>query len=198
MLGLIFAVMHTIEPFYNWRALYIASEDIQSPFYEREYSEFEFTDSIYNYLIHPQWDNIGSPTLFIKILYADYQEGFCVIELFGEWNDAVQNDIMTLKRDVLEILMEAGIKKFILIAENLLNFHAAGDDYYEEWFEEVEDSNGWIAVLNVREHVLEEMKTENLDQFFVLGGQLENFAWSTLTPPQLFSQIERYVQKRLS
>ena len=102
MLGSIFVQMHTIEPFYNWRGLYIASEDIQSPFYEREYSEFEFTDSIYNYLIHPQWDNIGSPSLFIKILYADYQEGFCVIELFGEWNDAVENDIMTFKRDVMK------------------------------------------------------------------------------------------------
>ena len=198
MLGSIFVQMHTIEPFYNWRGLYIASEDIQSPFYEREYSEFEFTDSIYNYLIHPQWDNIGSPSLFIKILYADYQEGFCVIELFGEWNDAVENDIMTFKRDVIEVLMAAGVKKFILVADNLLNFHAYGDDYYEEWFEEVEDNSGWIAVLNVRDHVLEEMKTENLDQYFVLGGQLEDFAWSTLTPPQLFSQIERYVQKRLS
>jgi hypothetical protein len=54
--------MHMIEPYYNWGGFYIASEDIQSPFYGREYSEFEFTDTIYNYCIHPQWDNIGSPS----------------------------------------------------------------------------------------------------------------------------------------
>ena len=189
--------MHTIEPYYNWRGFYVASEDIQSPFYGREYSEFEFTDTIYNYCIHPQWDNIGSPSLFIKILFADYDEGYCIIELFGEWNDAVQNDIMTLKRDIIEILMQCGINKFILIAENVLNFHADQDEYYEEWFEEVEESEGWIALLNLRQHVLEEMQTENLDQYFVLGGELEDFSWRTMTPQQFYSSIERYVMKRL-
>jgi hypothetical protein len=190
--------VHTIEPYYNWRGFYIASEDIQSPFYEREYSEFEFTDSIYNYLIHPQWDNIGSPTLFIKILFADYDEGFAVIELFGEWNDAVENDIMTFKREIVEHLMENGIHKFILIAENVLNFHASDDCYYEEWFEEVEDQNGWIALLNVRKHVLEEMQTEDLDQYFIQGGELEDMEWRTMNPRQFYQTINQYVNKRLT
>ena len=57
--------MHDIEPYYSWRHLYIASEDHDSPFYRREYSEFEFTHAIYNYLIHPQWDEIGSSTLYL-------------------------------------------------------------------------------------------------------------------------------------
>jgi hypothetical protein len=190
--------MHTIEPYYNWRGFYIASEDIQSPFYGRIYSEFEFTDQIYNYCIHPQWDNIGSPSLFIKILYADYDDGFAIIELFGEWNDAVQNDIMIFKRDIIEVLMEAGIDKFILIAENILNFHADRDDYYEEWFEEVEETDGWLALLNVREHVLQEMQTEGIDHYFVLGGDLADFSWRTMTPQQFFSSIERYVMRRLA
>ena len=189
--------MHMIEPYYNWRGMYIASEDIQSPFYGREYSEFEFTDRIYNFVIHPQWDNIGSPSLFLKILFADYEDGYCIIELFGEWNDAVQNDIMTFKRDIIEPLMECGIKKFILIAENVLNFHADSDEYYEEWFEEVEDEEGWIAILNLRKHVLEEMSTESLDSYFVLGGELADYSWRTHTPQQLFYIIERYVMKRL-
>ena len=93
--------MHSIEPFYNWRGFYIASEDLQSPFYEREYSEFEFTDSIYNYLIHPQWDSIESQALFIKILFVDYDEGVAIIELFGEWNDVIENDIMLFKRNII-------------------------------------------------------------------------------------------------
>ncbi|HVE60288.1 MAG TPA: hypothetical protein VNA26_00615, partial [Chitinophagaceae bacterium] len=78
--------MHTIEPFYNWRHLYMSEEDENSPFFGREYSEFEFTNSIYDHFIHPQWDDIGSPTLFMKIIFADYEEGFAVIELLGEWN----------------------------------------------------------------------------------------------------------------
>lgn len=189
--------MHTIEPFYNWRGFYIASEDIQSPFYEREYSEFEFTDTIYNYCIHPQWDNFGSPTLFLKILYAEYDSGYAIIELFGEWNDVVQNDIMILKRDIIEHLMMNGIHKFILIAENLLNFHGDEEDYYEEWFEEVEDEDGWIAFLNLRPHVKEELNTYDLDSYFLMGGELEEVDWRTATPQQFISRIDQYVQKRL-
>lgn len=190
--------MHTIEPYYHWRGLYTAEDDPLSPFFQREYSEFEFTDRIYNYCIHPQWDNIGSPGLFLKILFADYDEGFVIIELFGEWNDAVDNDIMTLKRDIIEHLMYEGISKFILIGENVLNFHASDDCYYEEWFEEADDADGWIALLNLRQHVLEEFQSENLDQYFVMGGELEDFGWRTYAPPQLYSAINRYVTKRLS
>ncbi len=98
--------MHTIEPHYSWRDFYIASEDENSPFYGREYSEFEFTHSIYDHYIHPQWDSIGSSTLFIKILYANYEEGFCIIELMGEWNDCLHNDIMYLKRNIIEQFTE--------------------------------------------------------------------------------------------
>jgi hypothetical protein len=86
--------VHTLEPFYNWRHLYIASEDERSPFYERNYSEFEFTNQIYNYLIHPQWDHFGSDTLYCKILFVNYEEHFCIIEMLGEWNDCLYNDIM--------------------------------------------------------------------------------------------------------
>jgi len=30
----------------------------------------------------------GSRTLYLKVLLADYDEHYVVIELFGEWNDA--------------------------------------------------------------------------------------------------------------
>jgi hypothetical protein len=107
--------MHDLEPYYNWRNLYVASEDKRSPFYDREYSEFTYTDAIYDHYIHPQWDNIGSPTLFIKILFVDYDDGFAIIEVIGEWNDLLHNDIMTLKRDIEEDLMHEGVTKFNLI-----------------------------------------------------------------------------------
>ncbi|MCW3086039.1 MAG: hypothetical protein JWP12_3405 [Bacteroidetes bacterium] len=188
--------MQDLEPFYNWRHLYIASEDERSPFYERGYSEFEYTNSIYNYAIHPQWDDIDSPTLYIKILFVDYDLGFAIIELIGEWNDCINNDIMTLKRDIIEKIMEYGVNKFILIGENVLNFHYSDDCYYEEWFEEVED--GWIAFLNFRDHVLKEFNQANIDYYIVSGGKLNDVAWRTSTPLQLFEKVDAYVQKRLT
>ena len=105
----------------------------------RKYSEFEFTNTIYNFYIHPQWDHFGSPTLYLKILFADYKHHFVIIELIGEWNDAINNDIMFLKREVIDPFISNGIYKFILIGENVLNFHASDDCYYEEWYEDVRD-----------------------------------------------------------
>ena len=100
--------MHSIEPFFNWRHLYNAAEDEKSPFYGREYSEFEFTNQLYNYLIHPQWDEFGSLTLYMKIIFVDVESKFCVIELLGEWNDTLNNDIMIIKRDIVEELQLLG------------------------------------------------------------------------------------------
>jgi hypothetical protein len=188
--------MHLIEPFYAWRDLYIASEDPSSPFFERDYSEFEFTDSIYNFLIHPQWDNIGSPTLFVKVLYVDYEENYCIIELIGEWNDAIENDIMTFKRDFIEQIMDCGINQFILIGENVLNFHYSDDSYYEEWFEELED--GWIAMINFHDHVTKEFERIHLDNYLVMKGQLDDIDWRTDTPMQFYEKVSAYVTKRLA
>ena len=43
-------------------------------------------------------------TLFAKILFTDYDERFTVIEFIGEWNDTLFNDVMNLKRNVIETL----------------------------------------------------------------------------------------------
>ena len=124
--------MQDIEPFYHWRGYYESEKDKRSPFYGRTYNEFYYTKKIYNYFIHPQWDNFGSPTLYMKVLFADYEEGFAIFEFIGEWNDCVTNDIMFLKRDVIDPLLDEGISKFLIICENVLNFHGDADDYYEE------------------------------------------------------------------
>ena len=63
---------------------------------------------------------------------VDYDLNFAIIELIGEWNDAIENDIMTLRREVTDKLQEQGINKFIIIAENVLNFHSSDDSYYEK------------------------------------------------------------------
>ncbi len=188
--------MQDIEPFYNWRHLYIADEDEISPFYGRVYSEFEYSNTIYNYYIHPQWDDFGSSTLYVKILFADYDAGFAILEFIGEWNDAINNDIMMLKRDVIDHLIGNGIRNFILIGENVLNFHASDDCYYQEWFDDVED--GWVVALNFQEHVLREFSRNNIDYFLTYGGELDNLPWRAFSPMELFKKVDSILKHRLS
>ena len=190
--------MQNIEPYYNWKDIYSADEDELSPFYKRKYSEFEFTNTIYNYYIHPQWDDIGSSTLFIKILFVDYSSRSAVIELMGEWNDALHNDIMILKREVIDILIENKITRFILIGENALNFHASDDCYYEEWYEDISDEGGWIAAVNFREHVYAEMRTVHLEHYMYMGEKFSTLNWRTVKPQYLPDLIESILLKRLA
>ena len=187
--------MHTIEPHYGWRHLYIASEDARSPFYGDESNEFLCIDSIYDHYIHPQWDNIGSATLYLKILFTDYERGFCIIELMGEWNDTLYNDIMYLKRNIADALENKGINKYILVGENVMNFHSGDKDYYDEWFDDVEE--GWIACVNFREHVQQEFEQAHIDYYVAIGGTLNNLIWRSLEPLQFFENVELLIRKRL-
>lgn len=189
-----FIPMHYIEPYYNWRHIYVSEEDEYSPFYGRVYSEFEFTQTIYNYYIHPQWDDFGSKTLYLKILMADYEENYVIVELLGEWNDAIENDIMTLKRDVIDVFQANGICKFILIAENVLNFHNGDKDYYEEWFEEVTEQDGWIVCLNMPEQTQHDFKKAKLNYYI---ERIELHDWRIYKPFHLFKAINERLAKRL-
>ena len=188
--------MHEIEPYYNWHKYYDSSEDERSPFYGKVYNHDVYSETIYGYYIDPGWDNFGSETLYLKILYADYDIGYAIIELIGEWNDTLNNDIMTLKRNVLELMMNEGINKFILIGENILNFHGSDDSYYEEWYEEVED--GWIAAVNFPEFVQRELQRYRLDQYINMGGTLQVDNWRTLKPSMLYEVINGFIQRRLN
>ncbi len=179
--------MHDIEPYYNWRHQYTAEEDERSPFFGRTYSEFEFSNTVYNYYIHPQWDDMGSRTLYLKILFADYDDNYAIIELLGEWNDAIENDIQTLKRGVIDLLIAHKIYKFILIGENVLTFHSDGDDYYAEWNEDIRDHGGWIAAINFSPQVFHDFKMARITHYMLFSEQ-EN--WRTLKPEHLFQKID--------
>jgi hypothetical protein len=187
-------VMHDIEPFYNWRHIYTSEEDERSPFFGRTYSEFEYSQTIYNYYIHPQWDEFGSRTLYLKVLMADYDEHYVVIELIGEWNDAIENDIMQLKREVADWFRQEGISKYILIAENVLNFHSGDKDYYQEWYEEVTEDEGWIVCLNMPEQTQYDFKRKNLNYYIEL---MEIPDWRVYKPIHLFRKIDEMIMKRL-
>lgn len=179
--------MQDIEPFYNWRHLYTAEEDRRSPFYGNEYSEFEYSQTVYNYYLHPQWDFFGSRTLYMKMLFADYEAGFAVIELIGEWNDAIENDIMTLRRNVADPLYERGIFRYILITENVLNFHSSDDSYYEDWQSRLEDDRGWVAVLNMPEQSQYDFRKAGLTRYLQFG---ELPQWRTMNPEMVLLSVE--------
>lgn len=186
--------MHDIEPHFRWRDLYLAEEDPRSPFFGRTYSEFEFTHSLYNYYIHPQWDSFGSSTLYGKILFADYEEGYALIELLGEWNDTLHNDIMYLKRNLADPLMRQGITRFVFFCENVLNFHASSDDdYYAEWAEELREEGGWIALVNTRRHVEEEMLEGNMQFYAHFGEDFNDIIWRTQKPQVVFKVLDAMV-----
>jgi hypothetical protein len=179
--------MHDIEPYYNWRHLYTAEEDENSPFYGREYSEFEFSNTVYNYYIHPQWDDFGSRTLYLKILFVDYEYSYAIIELLGEWNDAVENDIMELKRELIDLMVPKGITKYILITENVMNFHSSDTEYYEEWYDDIKDDGGWVVALNMPEQTQYDFKYSHIDRYVKL---LEYPNWRTLQPQHLFQLVD--------
>ncbi len=186
--------MQHIEPYFNWRHLYSAEEDLKSPFYNRTYSEFEFVNTVYNYYIHPQWDDFGSSTLFMKIIFAEYELHFAIIEIIGEWNDAIENDIMTIRREVTDKLYRRGIYKFILIAENVLNFHSSDDSYYEEWHEQIEDERGWIVLLNMPEQSKHDFKKARITNYLEM---LDLPQWRTLKPEIIFELLDGEMGRRL-
>lgn len=190
--------MHDIEPYYNWEQFYQSSEDPRSPFFGKQYNYDLYSDHIYGYYIAPGWDYFGSETLYMKVLFADYQQGFAVIELFGEWNDTLHNDIMHLKRNILEPMISQGIHKFVLIGENVMNFHGSDDCYYEEWFEECEEMGGWIAAINFRDFVMEEWCQYNIDSFINFGGTLQLAQWRTLEPPLFFKMVHGLISRRIA
>lgn len=185
--------MHDIEPFHRWRDYYVASEDEYSPFYGQVYDEFYYRNKVYNYFIHPQWDDFGSDTLYMKVLFVDYDEGYTIIELIGEWNDCLHNDIMYLKRDVIDSMSKNGISKYILIGENVLNFHGSDEDYYEEWYEDIRDEGGWVVILNTLDHVTDEMKATRLQHFINFGDEFTSVNWRPHTPKRVFKAIEAIV-----
>ena len=180
---------------YNWRHLYTSEEDEKSPFFGREHSEFEFTQTVYNYFIHPQWDDFGSRTLYLKLLFADYDQGFAIIELIGEWNDAIENDIMALKREVIDKLITEGITKFILIAENVMNFHSSDACYYEEWVDDVQDDGGWIVMLDMPEQSQYDFRRTHIDRYVSF---LDFPVWRTVQPQHLFMAIDNKMLRRLN
>ncbi|HMR84327.1 MAG TPA: hypothetical protein PKE30_14390, partial [Niabella sp.] len=86
------------------------------------------------------------------------------------------------------------ITKFILIGENVLNFHSGDKDYYEELHEELSDEEGWIVCLNMPEQTQYDFKRARLNQFIELMV-LDN--WRIYKPYHLFKKINETLSRRL-
>jgi hypothetical protein len=115
--------------------------------------------------------------------------------MIGEWNDAIENDIMTLKRDVVDQMIAHGIYKYILIGENVMNFHSSDDCYYEEWYEDVSEEGGWVVMLSLAQQSNYDFIRAGIDRYI----QLIDFPdWRPYTPINLFTKIDNSQLKRLN
>ncbi len=189
--------MHQIEPYAGWLKFYDSANDQYSPFHGKEYNFDLYSDTIYGYYIDPGWDFFGSETLYMKVLFVDYERNFAILEFIGEWNDAINNDVMHLKRNIIEAMQMNFINKFILIGGNVLNFHGSDDSYYEEWFDEVTDNDGWIVGVNFLEHVTREWSNYNIDSYICEGPAFQINNWRTMLPFAFFQKVEKLVQNRI-
>lgn len=187
--------MHELEPFDGWLGIYDSNLDERLPFFGENHDQYDLT--FYNHILHPEWDFIGSETLFVKVIFADYQENTVIIEMIGEWNDTLHNDCMHLKRNLIDFLLQEGITRFLLIGENVLNFHGAEDDYYQEWNDEIEDSGGWIIALGFRDFIWREWEKYGLGSYFNWGGPMEISNWRGQNPKTLLNIMDNLLARRI-
>ena len=132
----------------------------------------------------------------MKILYANYDLGFCVLEFLGEWNDCIENTISILKRNIVDLLIQEGINKFLVLGENVLNYHPSDDLYYEEWADET--ALGWIVGLNFREHIQQEMSSSGVSRYLRLYPELQEMNWRKYRPDQLLDLIQAALPAEIS
>ena len=121
---------------------------------------------------------------------------FALIELIGEWNDCITNDIMFLKRDIADILINKSIFKFVIFCDNVLNFHGDDDCYYEEWYDDVKHDSGWICLVNTFEHVDAEMKKYRLHHYLNYGPSFNDMNWRTQKPAYIVQEIENIINNQ--
>jgi hypothetical protein len=187
-----------IEPYFGWLHLYSHEQDEHSPFHDVEHNLFEYDRHIYTFNAHPLWDTIDSESLLVKILYVDYHTGFAIIELLGEWNDLFDNDFRLLIENCLQYLTDFEVYRFIFICENVFNIYLQDDDYYQAFYEDLIENEGWMCLLKARPMVIEEFERYNIGRFFYWNAQHDELKWRKLHPLQLYQTIDQSMHKLLS
>jgi hypothetical protein len=185
-----------IEPYGGWKDFYDATTDPNCPFIDQYDNDELEPKQLYTFQIHPEWDSISSESLLVKILYVDYTQQYCVIELIGEWNDLHQNDFKLLLDQCLNVLLFHGIEKYIFICENVFHAYLQDADYYEAFCDEI--SNGWMCLVKARDELLSEIEQYHISPYFFWNPQLNQLAWRKLKPWQLFQLVEHSISKLLA
>jgi hypothetical protein len=86
------------------------------------------------------------------------------------------------------------IYKFILIGENVFNFHNGDRDYYEELYEELSDENGWAVMINLHQASQHDFLLKKLNRYIEL---MEFEKWRTYKPEDFFLLIDKKLGDRL-
>ena len=94
----------------------------------------------------------------------------------------------------MDQLQEYNINKFIFFCDNVLNFHGSDDSYYEEWYDDIKEEGGWICLINVLEHVEQEMKDTQLQYYINFGGIFNDVNWRVHTPRTAFQVVENLLE----
>ncbi len=188
-------MFHNTEPFYGWLPWYDPEEDENSPFYGEKEEQDAPGPYLYNFPANPFWDDFGSESLLVKILFVSYEEGFAIIELFGEWNDLHLNDFKMLAENVLTVMIDSGIQKFIFICENVFNVYYGDDDYYDALSEELEE--GWLCVIRCRPQMIEELDRYGIDRYLFRSALLDDVLWRKLKPYELFKIADELINRLL-
>ena len=102
---------------------------------------------------------------------------------------------LTLWQPIIDELVKQDIHKFILIGENVLNYHGDDNCYYEEWWDDIKDEEGWIAFVNFRPHVIDEMVETELQYYVNLDDVFGEINWRPQPPNKLFQAIDTMINK---
>ena len=78
----------------------------------------------------------------------------------------------------------------------MLNYHGDDDSYYEEWYDDVKDENGWICLVNTFDHVLDEMKKFRLHYYLNFGPEYNDINWRVKKPAYIVDEIENIMNNR--
>jgi hypothetical protein len=82
-----------------------------------------------------------------------------------------------------------------LIYENVLNFHSSDKEYYQEWYDDVSDDNGWMVALNMPAQTQQDFKQKKLHYYIEL---MEINNWRNFKPGHLFEKINFELSNRLT
>ena len=100
----------------------------------------------------------------------------------------------TVFQSLNKSLPAEGIIKFILIAENVFNFHSGDKDYYEELYEELSEEEGWAVLINFHPAAQHDFLLRKLNRYVEL---MDISAWSTYKPEHFFQFIDQKLSQRL-